>query len=141
MAPAPTRRRKKKATLTPEVIAELGEMVDTIHANRAFVKKVNDDTAKLQEQVIAKMKQHRIDRFKSASKINASVIEGTSMVIDDVKLRRRLGARLWGKVTKTVLDKKMLEAAIAAKEVDPIIVAECTEEVPRTPYIKTTEGK
>lgn len=63
-------------------------------------------------------------------------VQSTSMVIDEGSLKRVLGEKAWMKVSTRTLDRKKLEASIAANETDPIIVAECSTEKVNAPYIK-----
>jgi len=66
-------------------------------------------------------------------------VDGTTLHIDEGKLRKRLGARLWQRVSTRTLDRNKLEALVAAGDIDPRIVAECSEENPKKPYIRITE--
>lgn len=63
-------------------------------------------------------------------------IQATSVRIDEAKLQKGLGAKLWEKVTTRVLDKKKLEAYMASGEVDATVVAKCSEDHENAPYLK-----
>jgi len=56
-------------------------------------------------------------------------------VIDEEKLKKQLGAKAFNKLTRRVLDEEKLEAAITLGEVDPNVVAACTEFID-TPYLE-----
>lgn len=68
----------------------------------------------------------------------AALVTATTIVIDEKKLKRVIGARLWNKVTVQKLDKKKLEAAVELGEVDMSDVAKSSDEVPKAPYIRIT---
>lgn len=72
--------------------------------------------------------------------IKVTVVESKPvLVIDEAALKSALGEKGWMKVSTRVMDRKKLEASIAANETDPQIVAECSHEVPgKAPYIKVT---
>lgn len=61
------------------------------------------------------------------------------LVIDEASLKNALGEKGWMRVSTRIMDRKKLEASIAANETDPQIVAECSSEVPgAAPHIKVT---
>jgi hypothetical protein len=70
--------------------------------------------------------------------IKVTKVQGVRVTIDELSLKKRLGAKTWDQVSTRVLDKKKLEANIASGDVDPIAVAECTTETPNKPYVKLT---
>lgn len=68
--------------------------------------------------------------------VKGTLIEVSRIVINEPALKKKIGAEMWNKVTKRVLDKPKLEAAMALGEVDPNTVASVSEEVPNKPYIR-----
>jgi hypothetical protein len=70
--------------------------------------------------------------------IKATIVAGSRIVCDESALKKRLGVRMWDRVTMKKLDKAKLEEAIAQGEVDATIVAACSEEVPNKVYVKPT---
>jgi hypothetical protein len=70
--------------------------------------------------------------------ITGTLVEATRIKVDEAKLAKTLGADLWNKVTKKVLDKEKLEQQIAAGKVNPTDVAAVSEELPNKPYVKVT---
>lgn len=55
--------------------------------------------------------------------IKGTLVEPQTVVIDEDRLKNAIGAAKWKKVTKTVLDKAKLEAAVAIGEIDQNTVA------------------
>lgn len=70
--------------------------------------------------------------------IKATVVAGTRIITDEPALKKKLGARVWDRVTTKKLDKAKLEDAIATGEVDATVVAACSEEIPNKVYIRPT---
>jgi hypothetical protein len=70
--------------------------------------------------------------------ITATVVAGERIITDEVALKKRLGQRVWDRVTVKKLDKAKLEDAIAQGEVDATVVAACCEAVPNKVYVKPT---
>lgn len=70
--------------------------------------------------------------------ITGTLVEATRILIDEPRLQKSVGALTWAKITKRVLDKPRLEAAMAKGDVDPAVVAAASEEVPNKPYVKVT---
>lgn len=72
----------------------------------------------------------------SGATVKGTLVEGTRVTIDADRLKGALGAPLWKKVTKQVLDNEKLEAAVALGEVDPNVVAACSTEKDVKPYVR-----
>lgn len=70
--------------------------------------------------------------------ITGTLVKGSTISIDEEKLKKSLGAALWKKVTKQVLDKERLEAHIVTGDVDANVVAAASTEKDRKPFIKVT---
>ena len=70
-----------------------------------------------------------------------TVVRGTSLDINALKLKKRLGAARFKKLTTASLDMAKLESAIAAGDVDPADVAACSTESERKPFIRITASK
>lgn len=77
-----------------------------------------------------------VDHDTKSHRIKATLVKGTSIVIDEGRLMTELGTRLWTKVTSRTLDRKKLDTAIADGTVDPSIVAHASSEKPRKPYVR-----
>lgn len=65
--------------------------------------------------------------------------QGHRPVFDEVGLERALGSRMWARVTKPVLDRKLLEAQVTVGAIAQKTVAEHVEIVPNKPTIALTE--
>lgn len=97
--------------------------------------------ADLQEAIITQLDgqgQKSLTVELEGRNIKVTKVQGVRVIIDEISLKKRLGAKSWEHVSTRVLDKKKLEAHIAAGDVDPLVVAECTTEQPNKPYVKLT---
>ncbi len=68
--------------------------------------------------------------------VKATKVQNHRTTIDEASLRSALPEKVWIMVTTRALDKKKLEAHMAAGDVDPIIVANASTETLSAPYIK-----
>ena len=69
----------------------------------------------------------------------ATYTQRTSTTINEQGLRKALRARVFDKYTKRVLDKKALEQAMSAGDVDPMLVAKYVTAVPGARYLTFRE--
>lgn len=74
----------------------------------------------------------------SGDVIQATVVKGEIVTTDDAKLRKRVGATIWNKITSRTLDKSLLEAAIKAGDVSDVDVASASSVRQRKPFVKIT---
>lgn len=65
----------------------------------------------------------------------------TRVVIDEAGLRRALTAKVYDKFTTRVLDRKAMEKAMEAGEINPVTVAKFIKIVESAPFIKYTESE
>lgn len=75
---------------------------------------------------------------RNGRRYKVTKVQGKSLVIDEKKLRKRVGAAMWNRITTRTLDRKKLDAYVASGEVNTTVLAECSHEVDKTPYVKVT---
>lgn len=130
-----------KKPVDSEASAELDNLILDLRKMRDKQKVLTTDIAELQQTILDQMDRQGIKsrRFKVGDKyVTASRRQNTSLVYDEKKLKKRLGAALWNKVTTRALDKKKLEAFVASGEVKPSWLAEASEEKQTKPFINIT---
>lgn len=71
-------------------------------------------------------------------KVSGSLIAGTETHVDEDRLKKALGAVEFNKLTKRVLDPTKVSAAIERGDLDPAVVAECSYDKPKRPYIRVS---
>lgn len=120
---------------TQQSLKELREL-------RAQKRELEDSISVIQENTLGGLTEMGIKSITvdlDNLKITGTRVDGTVLKIDEAKLKKNLGARLWQRVTTRTLDRNKLEALVAAGEIDPRIVARCSTEEPKKPYIRITE--
>lgn len=122
--------------------AELQKLASEVASLRKQREYIESEWARVQGEFLAKMKK---EGFKSitvpGTKEQATVTAVTPedrAVINEDRLKKKLGSAMWNKVTKRVLDRAKLEQQVAAEVIDPVVIAECSEMKPSTPYAKVT---
>jgi hypothetical protein len=122
-----------------KVVAKVARLEELKHQSEQIVEEVNQIRAELLKDVTkAGVKTLPVEIGDRIVKV--TVVESKSvLVIDEAALKNALGEKGWMRVSTRIMDRKKLEASIAANETDPQIVAECSVEVPgKAPYIKVT---
>lgn len=77
-------------------------------------------------------KTHRNKAYK------ATLVQGTTVKYNEPGLKKALGAQVWRKVTKQVLDKKKLEDLVQEGEIDVHVIAENSVVNDNKPYVRVT---
>jgi hypothetical protein len=120
---------------TPE---KLAHQLAQLHAYRSAAKKTADEARVLQQNLLAEWDKS-FDTVYSADgmTISASAVRPTTIRFDEEKLQSMLTPEQWQQVTRLVVDQKLLEQLVVKGEIDLDVVVACSQEVARTPYIKT----
>lgn len=109
---------------------------------KAEIKKLKVTEDELAGSLLDRMEDHKRKAlkvtFSDGSVHNITRVQATKVHILWDKLRKRIGAGLWNKITIRVPDSKLLEAHIANGDIDATIVAECSEETSNKPFVKVT---
>jgi len=123
-----------------ELLLRLRELKRTIA--QAEEQRVGKNLDGVECQLAALMKEWGITTTsvtEGSLKITGTLVESTGLTIDEERLKRAVGATKWQGITSRVLDRAKLEDAIAKGTIDPTLVAECSQETPRRPYVKVGE--
>lgn len=88
-----------------------------------------------QERVVKTFEAQGRKTMKSGT-VKATLVERSLTRYDERGLAKALGAPVWNKVTKRVLDKPKLEDAVDKGEVDINVVAQHATVVPSKPHIR-----
>lgn len=70
--------------------------------------------------------------------IKATLVEGTTTVLDVEALKEKLTKKQWDAITVRVIDKELLEAHVLTKDIDVAVVESCCELKPKAGYFKFT---
>ena len=131
LKPRPTPADPESA---PSDIAAALVKLDVARRQRADAEEM---VKALQADIMKMMKTKSVShRLPDGTQLRATKASGrTTTTLDELKLKKRLGAKLWLLVTSRVLDTGKLQSAISTGEVDPVAVAGCVEETVGEPYI------
>jgi hypothetical protein len=101
-------------------------LVDDYLEARAARDKAQERLDELGERLIKQMEQDQRKSYRWAShgaRHTLTYVQSRTTQIDEKGLRRALKAKVFDKYTKKVLDRKAMEAAMDAGEVDPVVVS------------------
>jgi hypothetical protein len=122
--------------------AELALDVAVLEVARAKQNLVEAEAelAKAQENLIAHLTSvgHKSREYGG---FRATLVKSETVKVNEAGLKKAIGARVFNKLTKAVLDKKKLEEAVEAGAIDPVILAQNSQVVEGKPFIRLTETK
>jgi hypothetical protein len=119
---------------------------DVIDAYYEAVKDRSDADARvkdLESQILEHMRETQrksMSTRRGGKVLKLTYVQSSTNSIDEAGLKKSLPAKLWVKITKLVLDKAKLEAAMEIGEIDPIIVGQHVTVKQSRPYIRFTES-
>lgn len=127
----------------PEDIYQLDEidrlMIEYQHArsiaDKAIAAQHDAQNALIEQLALRGIKSHEFDGHR------ATVVKSSTYVFDEKGLRKAVGARSYNKWTTAKLDRKKLEKAVEAGDLDPVVLASYATEKEGAPYIRLTEKK
>lgn len=119
---------------------EVEELVDEIATIKEEIAALEERRRKRQNELVQELRARDETAAESVS-FKATLVEPERTVIDEVALADDLSPEQWESISRRVMDKAKLEAAVANGEVDMDIVVAHTEFVPTTPYIKITKKR
>jgi hypothetical protein len=70
--------------------------------------------------------------------VRATIVRGSTVKVDPAKLKKAIGGPAYAKLCSLQFDPAKLEAALAMGEVAPTVVAACSDEISKAPYVKAT---
>lgn len=130
---------QKRTALRKKLQTQLDDLRQ-IKADAAILER---DRKSVQASILEGLGSLSLDSFSyedgEGIKVKATRVQATSLVIDESQLKKSLGATMWNKITRRVLDSAKLEDAIAEGKVDPVDVAQASSENKNAPYVKVTE--
>ena len=122
----------------------IAKRISTIRTLRDTKREIDNDINVTSVDAITMMDEAGLDTISyedDGIKIKGTVVKGTSLNINALKLKKKLGATAFNKLTTRTLDMNKLEAAIAEGVIDPKTVSACSTEEPKKPYIRITQRK
>jgi hypothetical protein len=119
----------------------LSNLLEEIKENQAIVADAESAIADAKKKILQSLENNEIDTVtigEEESQIKVTIVRPTTLKFNEDGLQESLTPTQWRQITKTVLDKKLLEDAVARGKVDISIVSKNSKEVASTPYLKIT---
>ena len=68
--------------------------------------------------------------------VRVTRVQSSTMIIDEPRLKKRLGTAGWNRISTRMFDKRKLDLALRDGLIKATIVAECSEQKESSPFIK-----
>lgn len=108
---------------------------------KATIDELCSDQQAVAVEALRKCNMQKVSFDDEGCNVTVTMVEPSTLVYDEAKLRKKLGARTWAKITTAKIDKTKLSEAVRAGVVSPELLAECSTEKESTPYLRLTEKK
>lgn len=122
-------------------LAALQEAIVNMRQNKDQIATLSEEVGKLEADAIAlmkKMNRKSVSFQRGKRHYRGTLVAGSRMILDEARLKKRVGLAIWRKITSLRIDQAKLEAAIANGTIKSAVVADCTSEVPNKEYVRVT---
>jgi hypothetical protein len=120
--------------------AVLAEMIASAHAHKVEAEAARRRYEQSEAALVGYLQENRRKQVMleqgAGHYLKVNMVVGERVVIDETKLKKAIGARAFNKLTHRVLDKKLLESAVARGEVDATVLAIASEVKPNKAYLR-----
>lgn len=116
------------------LLVALGNLIDK-------VKEAEAEKKHLQSELITAMEGEGFDTLvvtDGDTEYRGTIVRGTTTSFDEETLKTLVPEEVWQKITRTVVDSKALEAAVAQGDISPATLAQASESFDRSPYVRVT---
>jgi len=135
-------KKRKVPSNKAEKIVVLDGLLSDIEERRKAVKILNEEIKDRQDEAIVLMEDLHLDKHSTklpnGDTARAALVKSSTTVLDEERLKKKVGVALWNKVTSRVLDKAKLDAYVKSGDIKATVIADCITEKPRSPFIKIT---
>lgn len=133
----------KKRTASPEKLVEIQELAVKRGNLKVEANDLDEKIRDINEQIMDLLEAvHKSEyEFKVGKKtVKVQRIQSQPQpVLDEPRLRKKVGVSLWNKISTRRVDPNKMKAAIANGELKRTVVAECSiTPDPNRPYVKVT---
>lgn len=133
--------KKGKVLKTQEWFPKLKELVGILFEQKADQVAREILITATKNEITTTLREHGLKDFRDPETGHkVTLVEGTSTFVDEEKLKQRIGVQAFNKLTTPQLDMRKVEAAVTMGTLDEADLAECTEEKPIKPYLRTSGG-
>lgn len=137
----------RQQTPNPETVDDESVDMDNQVVRISDLRKRADDLKatidREQQELLDSMEEAGLTKVQATDPatgdvVQATVVKGEIVTTDDAKLKKRVGATIWNKITNRTLDKSLLDAAIKAGDVSSVDVAAASTVRPKKTFVKIT---
>ena len=124
---------------------KLRAKVESFDLKKVAAAELSADIRMIQDEILHLLDEAGLSSFSyededAGLRVKATRVQAVKLVFDEPKLKKALGAKLWKTVTTAALDESKLESAVAEGRIDPMTLAENSEEKQNRPYIKVSSA-
>lgn len=119
----------------------LEQLVEEIKIQQGKIVDLEHEIAKAKKKIFDALESNEVDTItvgESESETKITIVRPTSLKFNEEKLKEKLSDKQWRQITKTVLDKKAIEDAVARGKIDISIISANSVEVASKPYLRIT---
>ena len=119
----------------------LEQLVEEIKTQQEQLVDLEHEIAKSKKKIFDALENNEVDTItigESESETKITIVRPTSLKFNEEKLKEKLSDKQWRQITKTVLDKKAIEDAVARGTIDISIISANSAEVASKPYLRIT---
>ena len=119
--------------------SSLQELVDLKKKHAEIANEIADIEGILMAQMVSRQ-QKTMSETDGGKKYSVTYVQARTTVINELSLRKAMGAANFDKYTTKKLDRRKLEAAMEEGKVDPVVVSMHAEEKLSRPFLKFSES-
>lgn len=121
---------------------DITKLLVQLAAAKQAEEKLSSLKVEIQTRLVEAMEARNLDKasatLEDGTSIKGTLVKAERVIIKEDDLKANIGSAKWKKVTREVLDKAKLEAAVAMGIVDADDVAAASEIVQNKPFVKVT---
>jgi dGTP triphosphohydrolase len=132
---------ERMETMNHQTKKMLEQLVEEIKTQQAQLVDLEHEIAKSKKKIFDALESNEVDTItigESESETKITIVRPTSLKFNEEKLKEKLSDKQWRQITKTVLDKKAIEDAVARGTIDISIISANSAEVASKPYLRIT---
>ena len=132
---------ERMETMNHQTKKMLEQLVEEIKTQQAQLVDLEHEIAKSKKKIFDALESNEVDTItigESESETKITIVRPTSLKFNEETLKAKLSANQWRQITKTVLDKKAVEDAVARGTIDISIISANSVEVASKPYLRIT---
>lgn len=133
--------RKTARVRAHNPLVRIERLARLLHDLRTVAKTQADEISEAQSELLSAMEAAELDTHEwtdDDGKHKATYVQSERVSYDEAKLKSLLTPEQWGAITSTVVDKKKLEAAVAAGDIPLSTVNKASHITPSAPFVRVT---